>query len=391
MRKSACNLRIISLIFTLIVICACNQSGPAGAPAKPTSAAVTVVTLQYSSLTLNRELPGRVTPFIEAEVRPQVTGIIKEQKVNEGGVVQAGQVLYQLDDARYRADYNSAKAMLARANAALEVSRLSAERSAKLVETGTVSKQDNENAIARLRQAQADVGVAEAEVASNAVILDFARITAPISGRIGKSAVNQGALVTSNQMEPLATIQQIDPVYVDLNQSASELMEIRKQLEAGTLSNTDDIPVSILLEDNSAYQHTGKLKFSEVTVDPTTGSFMLRIEVPNPENVLLPGMYVRAELSSGKREQAVLVPQQGISRDPKGNAIALVVGKDNKAELRPVQISRAIGDQWLVESGLAAGDKVIVEGLQKVQPGMDLQVTELADDQPAATSNQPVR
>lgn len=209
-------------------------------------------------------------------------------------------------------------------------------------------------------------------------MLDYARITSPISGRIGKSSVTQGALVTANQPAALATVQQLDPVYVDLTQSSSELLQLRKELAAGTLTATKDVPVTILLEDGSRYRHDGKLAFSDVTVDPATGSYSLRVTVPNPDSVLLPGMYVRALVSNGKREEALLVPQQGIARDPKGNATALVVGKDNKVEPRQVQASRTIGDKWLIDSGLAAGDQVIIEGLQKIGPGMPVQATEAA-------------
>jgi len=385
------NLAVIALASLLL---GCSPSETSGPPAMTNSAAVTVVTLSSSPLTLTRELPGRITPLQIAEVRPQVTGIVREVLFSEGGMVEAGQPLYQLDDARYRADYNSAKAALNRAQVALEIARLNAGRTAQLAEKGTVSKAENDNSIARLKQAEADVAVAAAGLASSEVMLGYTRITAPISGRIGKSAVTQGALVTANQDELLATIQKLDPVYVDLNQSASELLALREQLQEGTLSTTADIPVTILLENNSVYPQPGKLKFAEVTVAPSTGSYMLRVEVPNAENVLLPGMYVRAVVSAGQRDNAVLVPQQGITRDPKGNATAIVVGADGKAEMRPVMLSRALGDQWLVESGLAAGDQVIVEGLQKVRPGMSLQITQAGnttEPQPASAAGQTVR
>ena len=385
------NLTVIAVV-TLLV--GCSPSESAAPPAMPGSAAVTVVTLTSRPLTLTRELPGRITPLQIAELRPQVTGIVREVLFTEGGMVEAGQPLYQLDDARYRADFNSAKAALNRAQAALDIARLNAGRSAQLVEKGTVSKSENDNSAARLKQAEADVAVAAAGLASSEVMLGYTRITAPISGRIGKSAVTQGALVTANQDELLATIQKLDPVYVDLNQSASELLALREELKEGTLSTTADIPVTIQLENNSVYPQPGKLKFAEVTVDPSTGSYMLRVEVPNAENILLPGMYVRAVVSAGQRENAVLVPQQGITRDPKGNATAMVVGADGKAEMRTVIVSRALVDQWLVESGLAAGDQVIIEGLQKVRPGMSLQITQAGattEPQPANTVGQTVR
>lgn len=342
--------------------------------------AVTVVTLDAGPVTLTRELPGRTNPFLVAEVRPQVSGVIKEQLFTEGGEVEAGQPLYQLDDAAYRAEFNSARAQLARAEATLHSARLTAERTAELVSTGAVSTQQNDNAVAALRQAEADVAVAEAAVASARVVLDYARIVSPIDGRIGRSTVTKGALVTANQPEPLATVQQLDPIYVDLNQSATELLELRRQLQAGTLKRAGDVPVTLLFEGGTRYPHPGKLKFAEVTVDPSTGSSLLRVVVPNPEYTLMPGMYVRAVVTSGVRENAVLVPQQGITRDPKGNTTAMIVNEEGMVEARQVKVNRTIGDQWLVDEGLSAGDRVIVEGLQKIQPGAPVQITDSEQD-----------
>jgi membrane fusion protein (multidrug efflux system) len=335
-----------------------------------------VVTLAPQTVTLMRELPGRTSPFLVAEVRPQVDGIVKQRLFTEGGSVKAGQPLYQLDDAKYQADYASARAALARAQATLNTARLNARRSSDLVAINAVSKQDDENAVAALKQAEADLAAAEAAVQSAGVILGYARITAPISGRIGKSSVTQGALVTANQETTLATVQQLDPIHVDLTQSSAEWLELRKALAAGRITGAQDLPVTILLEDGTRYGHDGKLAFSEVSVDPTTGSFALRVMVPNPDHTLLPGMYVRALVSTGVRADALLVPQQGVARDPRGDTNAMVVGKDGKVELRAVKVSQAIGDKWLVEDGLAAGDQVIVEGLQKIQPGMPVQATE---------------
>lgn len=356
-----------------LVLAACGKPEPApqGAQAVP----VTVVTLQTRPVTLTRELPGRTAPFLVAQVRPQVNGIVQRQLFEEGGLVNAGQPLYQLENAAYQADASSARAGLARAEATLKSAQLTATRSTELARIDAISKQDNENAIAALRQAQADVGVARAALQGRNVTLDYARITAPISGRIGKSSVTRGALVTANQTTPLATVQQTDPMYVDLTQSSSELLALRKSVAAGTAEQAD-LPVKILLEDGSEYAHDGKLAFSEVTVDPSTGSYLLRVKVPNPDHLLLPGMYVRAVVGAAVRQEALLVPQTGITRDPKGNASAMVVGKDGKAAPRAVQVSRTIGDQWLVEGGLVAGDKVIVAGLQKIQPGAPVQATE---------------
>jgi membrane fusion protein (multidrug efflux system) len=337
---------------------------------------VTVVTLVPQTVTLKRELPGRVTPFLVAEVRPQVNGIVARRLFTEGGLVKAGQPLYQIEDATYRADGETAAASLARAEATLVTTQLNARRSAELLKVDAVSKQEDEDAAAALRQAEADVKAARAAVTRADVVLGYARIIAPISGRIGKSTVTQGALVTANQAAPLATVQQLDPVYVDVTQSAAELLELRRALAAGTLKGTRNLPVRILLEDGTPFEHDGQLAFSDVTVEPSTGSFALRIVVPNPANVLLPGMYVRAVIGDGERENALLAPQQGVTHDPKGDSTALVVGPDGTVELRKVTVSRAIGDQWLVEDGLVAGDRVIIEGLQKIKPGAPVQAIE---------------
>jgi membrane fusion protein (multidrug efflux system) len=350
---------------------------------------VTVVTLAPESVTLKRELPGRTTPFVVAEVRPQVNGIVARRLFTEGGLVKAGEPLYQIEDATYRADEESASANLARAEATLVTAQLNARRSADLVKIDAVSKQDDENAAAALRQAEADVKSARAAADRARVVLGYARITSPISGRIGKSTVTQGALVTANQDAALATVQQLDPIYVDVTQSSAELLELRRALAAGTLKGARDLPVQILLEDGSRYEHDGKLAFSDVTVDPTTGSFALRVVVPNPDHILLPGMYVRAVVGDGERDNALLVPQQGVTHDQKGQTTAMVVGKDGKVELRAVRVSRAIGDKWLVEEGLAAGDQVIVEGLQKIRPGMPLQPTEAGATPPAVAATAP--
>jgi len=361
------------------------QQQPGGPPPPPP--AVTVVSLKAETVTLTRELPGRTNPYRVAEVRPQVSGIIQRQLFTEGKLVKAGQPLYQLDDETYQADVNSAKASLARAQAKLEAARLTAKRASELVKANAVSKQEAEDATAALRQAEADVKVGQATVESAEIILKRARISAPIDGRIGKSAVTQGALVTANQTAPLATIQQLDPIYVDLTQSSSEILQIRKEVAAGNLASTTNLPVTILLEDGAKYAQQGRLAFSEVTVDPSTGSTAIRVIVPNPNDLLLPGMYVRAVVSTGRRDKALLAPQQGVTRDPKGNASALIVNAEDKVEVRPVKVSRALGDKWLVEGGLKAGDRLIVEGVMKVKPGMPVQATEAG---PAAAANTPL-
>jgi membrane fusion protein (multidrug efflux system) len=355
--------------------------------------AVTVVTLKEQVVTLSRELPGRTNAYVVAEVRPQVTGIVKDRLFTEGSLVEAGQALYQLDDATYRADYNSAKAVLARADAAVEIARFNAERAEQLIKTNAISEQELNNTRATLKQAQADVGVARAQVASAEVKLDYARITSPIDGRIGKSTVTKGALVTANQDSPLATVQQLDPIYVDLTRSASELLQLRRELSSGAARSTEGIPVTIILEDGTRYAHEGELAFSDVAVDPMTGSYALRVVVPNPDGLLMPGMYVRAIVSNAVLEHGLLVPQKAITRDSKGKASAMVVTSEGTVEQRAVQVSRTVGDQWLVEGGLSAGERVITEGLQKVRPGAPVQAQEAgsmaqgADDGPAAAAN----
>jgi membrane fusion protein (multidrug efflux system) len=363
-----------AVLATFAALSACSKPGGQLQGNQPIP--VTVVTLQSQPVTLTRELPGRSTAYLVAEVRPQVNGIIAKLLFAEGSLVKEGQPLYQLDDATYRADLNSAEANLARAQATLVTAELNAQRSSQLVKLDAVSKQDDENAAAALRQAQADVKAAQAAADRARVVLGYARITSPISGRTGKSMVTPGALVTANQEAALTTVQQFDPMYIDLTQSSAELLNLRKALARGALQVSRDLPVTILLEDGTHYEHTGKLAFSDVTVDPTTGSFGLRVVVPNPDYLLLPGMYVRAVVGDGERRDALLVPQQGITRDQKGQSVAMVVSQDDKVEARQVKVSRAIGDKWLVEDGLAAGDRVIVEGLQKIRPGAPVQATE---------------
>lgn len=373
-RKFMRSLALTALAASVLTLAGCKGQQAAQQQGGP--AEVTVVTLKPQAVTVTRELPGRTSAFQIAEVRPQVNGIIKQRLFEEGALVKAGQPLYQLDDAVYRAENNNAKAALAKAKAALYSAQLNAKRTSELARIDAVSKQDDETATATWRQAEADVAAGQAQVESTGVNLAFARIVSPITGRIGKSAVTPGALVTANQAEPMARVQQMDPVFVDVTQSSGELLDLRKRIAAGSLKEADGTPVKILLEDGSTYAHDGKLQFADVSVDPTTGSFALRVIVPNPEGVLLPGMYVRAVLDKGSNPRGLLVPQAGISRDPKGGATAMVVGKDGHAELREVQVSRTVGDQWLIEGGLAAGDKVIVEGLQMIQPGMPVHASE---------------
>jgi len=358
-----------------ILVAGCGGQG--GRPPGGMAPQVSVVTLKPQSVTLTRELPGRVSAYLVAEVRPQVSGVVKRRLFTEGGTVKAGEPLYELDDAIYRAQYNSARATLQKARATQEAARLTANRAAELVKIDAVSAQDNDNAIAALGQAEADVAAAQAAVDSSAVNLAFAHIVSPISGRIGKSSVTQGALVTADQTAAMATVQQLDPVYVDVNQSSGEWLQLKQEIEAGRVqAGAAGAPTKIVLENGVIYAAEAKLQFADVTVDPTTGNFLLRAIVANPDHVLMPGMYVRAIVGEGVLPQGLLAPQRGVTRDAKGGATALVVGRDDKVEARDVRVSRTIGDQWLVENGLAAGDRVIVAGLQKVRPGMAVKALE---------------
>ena len=363
---------IAAAVAAASLLAACGDDAPGEAPPPE----VTIVTLAPETVTLKRELPGRVSPYLVAEIRPQASGIVRERIFEEGGKVKAGEILYRLEDSAYRADAESARAEVARAEATLVAARATQKRIAELVDTGAVSRQDRDTAVATLGEAEAGVGAARAGLARARVILAYTRIASPIAGRIGKSSVTQGALVTANQAEALATVQQLDPVYVDLSQSSSEWLALRKELAAGTLETTAELPVAIQLEDGTPYAKQGRLVFTDVSVDPATGSYQLRVEVPNPSMLLLPGMYVRAVIGTGTRSNAILAPQQGIQRDPAGKAFALVVGRDGKAARREVRVSTTVGDRWLVEDGLAAGDRVIVEGLQKVQPDATVNAVE---------------
>jgi membrane fusion protein (multidrug efflux system) len=333
---------------------------------------VGVITVQPQRVALTTELSGRTSAYLIAEVRPQVTGIIQKRIFTEGSDVKAGQVLYQIDPASYQASYASAKAAQARAEANLTAVRLKEERYKDLVKIKAVSQQEYDEAYASLKQVEADVAASRAAVETARINLAYTTLTAPISGRIGRSTVTNGALVTANQPTALATIQQLDSMYVDVTQSSSEMLKLKQQLSSGLLkkvSGTAQARVKLLLEDGSAYPLPGSLKFSEVTVDQSTGSITLRAVFPNPQHLLLPGMFVRAVLEEGVNEQAILVPQRGVTRNPKGEPIVMVVGAEEKMEPRVIKVVRTVADNWLVSEGLKAGDRIILEGLQKARPG----------------------
>jgi membrane fusion protein, multidrug efflux system len=348
--------------------CGSGSGQQAGPPPLPE---VATVTLQPQQVELTTELPGRTSPHLVAEIRPQVNGIIQKRLFREGADVKAGQLLYQIDPAPFQVAYDSAKASLAKAQANLPSIRLRAERYRELLADRAVSKQDYDDATAAMEQARAEIAYWKSQVDAARINLGYTRVTAPISGRIGKSSVTDGALVTAYQPTALATIQQLNPIYVDVTQASAELLRLKRQMESGQLNSTGagSRKVRILLEDGTPYPLEGTLQFRDITVDPATGSFALRIVVPNPNYLLLPGMFARAVVQEGIAEQAILVPQQGVSRTPKGDAIALVLDGANTVKQRQLSLNRAIGDQWLISDGLKAGDRLIVEGMMRVQPG----------------------
>ena len=334
----------------------------------PPSAEVGVVELQPKQVALQSELSGRTVDFLVSDVRPQVSGIVKKRLFEEGANVTAGQVLYRIDSSSYQAAYDQAKADLANAQAMVASSRLKDERYAELIQIQGVSKQEADDAHANFLQTTAGVELKTAALASARINLGYTQVRAPISGRIGKSSVTAGALVTANQDTALATIRALDPMYVDLTQSSTQLLQLRKLLgTAGASSGSRT--VRLKLEDGTQYPETGKLKFQEVAVDQATGSVTLRAQFPNPRGVLLPGMYVHAVVDEAVDSAALLAPQQSISRDSKGNAVALIVGKEDRVEQRTVVAARAVGNDWLILSGLNPGERVIVEGSNKVHPG----------------------
>lgn len=348
------------------LLTACRkQEQPKGTPE------VAVVTLQPERVAITSELPGRTSAFLMAEVHPQVNGIVQQRLFTEGSDVKQGEVLYQIDPRPYQAAYDTAAAALARAEANLPAVRKRAERFKELVAVNAVGQQDYDDAAAAFKQAEAEVQSLKAGAEAARINLGYTRITAPISGRTGKSSVTPGALATAYQGPAFTTIQQLDQVYVDSPQSSAVLLAIQRNLAASRLrgGTPEQAKVKLLLEDGTPYAQTGILKFSDVTVDPSTGSQILRMVFPNPKHVLLPGMYVRAIVEEGVADQAILAPQQGVTRDPKGNAVALVVDASGKVEQRTLVVDRAIGSKWLITEGLRAGDRVIVEGLQKVRPG----------------------
>ena len=353
---------LVTAVALATLLSGCSKKEQAAPPAQTPQ--VGVVTIKVQPYTLTTELPGRTTAFRVAEVRPQVNGIILKRLFTEGGDVKAGQQLYQIDPSVYEANANSAKATL-------QSAKSMSDRYKQLVSEQAVSRQEYDTALASTQEAQAALQTAQ-------INLRYTKVLAPISGRIGRSAITEGALVSSAQTDAMATIQQLDPIYVDVVQSSADMLKLRSDLESGKLQKAGDnaAKVKLTLEDNSVYGQEGKLEFSEVSVDQTTGSVTLRAVFPNPEHRLLPGMFVHAQLQAGVNSKAILAPQQGVTRDLKGTPTAMIVNQDNKVEMRTLVANRTVGSDWLIEDGLKEGDRVITEGLQYVKPGAEVKVAE---------------
>ncbi len=356
-----------SLLASTLLLSSCDNAGDQ--PQQPPTPHVTVHVITNAPLSVITELPGRTTAFRIAEVRPQVSGIILHRNFIEGSDIQVGESLYQIDPATYQAAWNSAKGDEAKAVAAATITHLTVKRYLPLLGTQYVSRQDYDQAVANAQQADASVMAAKSAVETARINVAYTKVTSPISGRIGKSSVTEGALVTNGQSQALATVQQLDPIYVDVTQSSSDFMRLKQQsLEHGS----DTKSVELVMENGQPYSLKGTLQFSDVTVDESTGSITLRAIFPNPQHSLLPGMFVRARIDEGVQPNAILVPQQGVTRTPRGDATVLVVNAKNQVEARSVTASQAVGNQWLISNGLNTGDKVIVSGLQKVRPGVSV-------------------
>lgn len=377
--------RLIATLCMIALLSACDKQQPqqTAAPAAPQ---VEYVTVQASTIQLTTELPGRTTPFRVADIRPQVSGLLQKRLFTEGSDVKAGQVLYQIDPAPFQAALDNSRAALGRAEASLPAIKSRVERYHQMLAIKAVSQQDYDDAVSALNQLEADINYYRASEHTALINLGYTKITAPITGRIGRSNVTDGAIVTAYQAMPLATIQQLDPIYVDIPQPTTELLLLKQRLQDGRLSpGSNQNQVKLLLPDEQQYPLEGSLQFSDITVDPTTASVTLRTLFSNPDGTLLPGMFVETVINEGVNQQALLIPQQGVARDSKGNPYALVVDEQNTSAFRPLTLDRAIGDKWLLTSGLNAGDKVIVTGLMMLRPGTTVNATEFQDSASKST------
>ena len=359
-----------------------GQGGPGGQAAPPPPP-VGFIVVQQTPVSLTTTLPGRTAPFETSDVRPQVNGLIRARSFVEGDMVRAGQPLYRIDPAPYEAQVASARAAVARAQSTIASSGALARRYGELVKINAIARQEFENAQGSAAQARADVAAQQAALRSAQIDLARTTVRAPITGRIGRSLVTTGALVTSQQSNPLTTIQRLDPIYVDIQQSSADLLRLREQIMSGKISRDGAARVRVRLETGNLYPIEGTLRFADVTVDPTTGSQTIRALIPNPKGLLLPGMFVRAELPEGVQANAMLVPQRAIGRDERGNPTVMVVGAGNKVEVRPITTSRTQGDNWIVTGGVKPGDRVIVEGAMMLRPGMPVTPKPFSD-KPAA-------
>ena len=374
------------LIAGLLLFGGCQAQKEQAAPPARTPEVATV-TIASQKVELTTELPGRTSAFRIAEIRPQVNGLILKRRFEEGADVKEGQLLYRIDPVPFQVALDSAEASLGRARANLPAIQFRTERYHELLTDKAVSQQDYDDAAASVAQVKADIEYWKTQVEAARINLNYTNVVAPFDGRIGRSHVREGSLVTAYQPQSLATLQQIDPIYVDVVQSSAELLRLRRRIEAGRLSpdGQDRNKVRILLEDGTPYDQPGTLQFADVTVDPTTGSYSLRIVVPNPDHVLLPGMYVRAVVQEGVAEKAILITQQGVSRNTRGEPVALVVDESGTVQPRLLVLDRAVGNQWLVASGLAPGDRVIVEGMLNVRPGMAVKAVDFEAGRSPAT------
>lgn len=381
---------IMLTLAALLAGCSDSEAPAQSGGARPAPEAG-YITIEPEAFTLVNELPGRTSPYQVAEVRPQVTGILEKRLFNEGNTVEAGDALYQIDDKLYQASLASAKADLASTQATLKTAQLKSDRYEKLIKSGAVSQQDLDEVRSSLSENQARVAAGKAAVQTATINLEYTTIKAPISGRIGRSAVTAGALVTANQATSLVTIRQLDPIYVDLTQSYADMQALRNSMEQGQLETLgeDKAAVTLVDENGKTYDQKGTLQFSEFSVDENTGSVTLRALFPNPNGELLPGMFVRARLPQGEQQQAILVPQRGISRDPSGQATAMVIGEGDKVEKRKVVTDKAVGNRWLIRDGLAKGDRLIVDGLQKIGPGAQVKPVDVNAQKTGTDSSAP--
>jgi membrane fusion protein, multidrug efflux system len=382
--------RVLGALTISLILVACSggtSSVPAGGGAAGARGSgrgsfggpieVGVMIMQPQRAALTAELPGRTVAYRIAQVRPQISGIIQKRLYNEGAAVQAGQALYQIDPGTYRAAHESATAAVAKAEANALTVKLRYDRYQKLALSGVVSQQDRDDVTANLRQAEADLANAKASLHAAVINLNYTRIVAPISGRIGTSEYTEGALVTINQTAPLTSVTQLDPMYVDLTQSSTDLLRLRAQFASGAMqkSATNKARVKLILGDGSTYDKEGVLEFTGVTVSESTGAITLRAVVPNPDAVLLPGMFVRALIEQGVDDKALLAPQRAISRTSSGAATALVAASDGKIEQRVLQLGSAVGNSWQVLGGLNVGEQLVVEGVQKIKAGDTANIT----------------